>query len=195
MDKKNLKILLLVLFVLVLIEVTVVGLVLRAKKGQEKVIPQNVFLPQETANQGVMSFLQLTKPQAIGEALEMSVFGDTAGKTITGADIVIKFDPTILEVRSIIEEGPLSTFMVKDIKNDEGKIRISVYKNAEKGETGFNGKASLAKIIFAFKQAQPATLSFDFQGEGKTADSNLVEEGTAKDILGKVESINLTLSQ
>lgn len=126
-----------------------------------------------------------------GEAVPVEVTVDTGGSTIAGADVLIKFDPKVLEASSdgllrgrIFEEYPLLS-----VNSSQGLISIS---GINRSKNGFKGTGRFALINFKAKQAGIASLKIDFQ-KGSTVNSNLVEISTANNILDQVNNLEITI--
>lgn len=125
----------------------------------------------------------------VKEVVPVSVMVDTGGHTLSGADLIIRYDPKILEATKgagvkgkIFDEYPL---MSVDTKN--GLIAISGISNLQ----GFVGSGQFAIINLKAKSPGKTILTIDFADKNVTTDSNLVEATTSKDILEQAESISL----
>lgn len=71
-----------------------------------------------------------------------------------------------------------------------GFLRISGVVSTNK--PGFNGEGVFGKINFKAKGAGVAEISLDFV-QSQTNDSNMVEVGTNKDVLGKITSVKINI--
>lgn len=109
---------------------------------------------------------------------------DSAGKLVSGVDIIINFDPTKAQVidpkitpANLFEQYPLNS-----VDNVKGKIRIGALSFNAKPVTGIIG-------TFKFKSLIKGEVNFSFDyTPGATTDTNIAEQGTATDILGKVDN-------
>ena len=155
--------------------------------------PTSIPLPvAKTDIQKAVGKISLNTPKtnfSIKEAVPVSVMVDTGGYTISGVDLIVHFDPKILEATSgalvkgkIFDEYPLVSL---DAKN--GLISISGISGVQ---SGFKGSGQFATINLRTKSLGKTSLIIDFQ-KGSTTDSNLVEATTSKDILEQAGSINL----
>ncbi|MCL4366007.1 cohesin domain-containing protein [Patescibacteria group bacterium] len=127
---------------------------------------------------------------APGEVIPISVMVDTGMYKINGADLIVRFDPKILEATSaslvkgkIFDEYPLSS-----VENKNGLIVVSGVSSLG---NNFNGIGQFAIINVKAKAAGRASLTVDYKGKGITTDSNLVEASTSKDILENVDNLEL----
>jgi hypothetical protein len=117
---------------------------------------------------------------SVGQVFIVSVWADTGGVETDAADVELTYDPSALRILNlkkgdIFDEYPQMIF-------DDGKGTIIIRGIDLPGKT-FLGNGKVGEITFRAQQAGETQLSFDFQ-KGVTTDSNLVESGAAKDILG-----------
>ena len=138
--------------------------------------------------------ITLGTPPAIiktGDSFQVGITINTGGHSLSGVDVVLKYNPQTLEVSpdsiskgGIFEEYPLVN---ADAKN--GIIQISGVDVTPK--IGFNGIGKFATINFRAKAASNnVPITVDYQ-PGITTDSNMIESSTSQDIIEEV--INLTL--
>lgn len=121
-----------------------------------------------------------------GATYPLGIVLDSAGKSVDGADVIIKFDPKKAQVvsqkvatTSLFEEFPQNT-----IDNNLGQIRFSALTFNTRPVTGIVG-------TFTFKPLAKGTVSFTFDFVlSSTKDSNIAEHGSARDILGQVTNGN-----
>lgn len=185
------KIIFAILGVVILIEVIYALKVLIAPtvtSPASRSTPQNTATPSEGKISLSVPKLQFTK----NEAVPVKILVDSGGRSLDGVDVLVRFDPELLEASSssitrgeMFEEYPL---MNVDIK--KGLVSISGISSLGKSFKG--PQANLAVINFKAKKEGKAALTIDFQ-KGSTADSNLVETGSAKDILETVNNLELTV--
>lgn len=128
----------------------------------------------------------------VGQNIDVAVRVVTGGKSTDSTDLVLKFDPNFLEASSSsIKLGQIySEFPVADVDPKSSLVAISGITLP--GRQGFSGIGTLATITFKAKQAGKTSLTIDYQKDA-TADSNVVESGTAKDILGEVVNLEITI--
>jgi len=126
----------------------------------------------------------------VNETVAVSVMVDTGGHTVNGIDLVVSFDPKVLEITQtglikgkIFDEYPL-------LSADAKKGLISIL-GISSSNTGFKGNGEFAIINIKAKTAGKASLLIDFKGKGDTRDSNLVETNGSEDILERVNSLEL----
>lgn len=116
----------------------------------------------------------------------------SANSPSTGADVIIKYDPEVLQVvpsgtaaataGKIFQSYPANTFDPKGIITLSG---TSVDK-------GFSGQGVFASINFKAKDKGLTKIEFDFT-PGLTTDSNVIEVSSGSDILKKVSNLELTI--
>lgn len=128
----------------------------------------------------------------VNEAVPVSVMVDTGGYTIDGVDLILRFDPKILEATAegLIQGNILGEYPLKSADTSKGMVYISGVNSAK---SGFTGIGQFAVINFKAKLPGKASFAIDFIKKGATTDSNLVEMGTSKDILEQVDNLELTV--
>lgn len=128
----------------------------------------------------------------LGETVPVKIRLWTGGRSTSGTDLVLRFNPKILEasstafVRGIIyPDYPLISV---DSKN--GVIRISGI--ASTANQAFSGIGEFGMINFKAKGKGVTTLAVDFK-KGQTDDSNVISIKTNEDVLEKVKDLKLTI--
>lgn len=127
-----------------------------------------------------------------GDLVPVTLSVSTGGHLVAGVDLVVRYDPNILEASSS------AAFVKGDIFGDyppvnnetKGILRISGLVSADK--LGFNGNGVFGTINFIAKSAGSTNISLDFT-PNLTSDSNMVEVGTNKDVLQKVSNVTLNI--
>lgn len=127
----------------------------------------------------------------VNEVIPVSVRLDSGGRTLDGADLIIRFDPRVLEATpgsliagSIFDEYPL---LSADMK--KGLVSVSGVNSTR---VGFKGTGQFITVNFKARAKGNTSLIIDFE-KGSTSDSNLVETGTSKDILEEVGNLELSV--
>ena len=134
--------------------------------------------------------VQKTSPVQ-NETIPVAVILDTGEYIISGADLIVRFDPKILEASgggivrgNIFEEYPLLS-----VDSKEGTISVSGVNSVK---TGFKGVGQLATLNFKAKAKGSTYLIVEFVKDS-TSDSNLIEADTSKDILQGVENAEFNI--
>lgn len=124
-----------------------------------------------------------------GETVPVTVRLTTGGRNTSGVDVILRFDPKILEASAsgikrgnIYQEYPVASLDPQGVVSVSG---ISVNKD-------FSGVGVFANVIFTAKASGQTSVKVDFQKDS-TTDSNVVETGTTKDILDQVFNLDLTI--
>ncbi|OGE65082.1 hypothetical protein A3I48_02410 [Candidatus Daviesbacteria bacterium RIFCSPLOWO2_02_FULL_36_7] len=154
-------------------------------------------LPQVSNQAGVVSTtakisLNTAKTSLrAGEGVSVAVAVDTGEKAVSGADLIVRFDPKVLEASGtaiikgkIFDEYPLVSV---DAKN--GLISISGVSSLNKS---FKGSGQFALINFKAKTPGKTSLTIDFK-KGSTTASNLVDVSTSQNILDTVDNLELEI--
>lgn len=119
------------------------------------------------------------------QTIPVGIIIDSAGKKLDGADIIITFDPKKVQIvgSTVAMTTVFDKVLVNTVDSSKGEIRLGALTFNPKPVTGIVG-------TFSIKPVMPGTvdLNFYFLGSGATIDSNLAENGTAVDVLGKIEN-------
>lgn len=126
----------------------------------------------------------------VNEVVPVSVMVDTGGRTIDGVDLIVKFDPKILDATAggLIKGKILDEYPLKSVDTGKSLIYISGVSNSK---NGFGGTGQFALINFKAKSAGRTSLTIGFIKNGETTDSNLVETDASKDVLDQVNNLEL----
>lgn len=135
--------------------------------------------------------ISLTTPKTspkVNEIIPVSVLLDTALYSVGGVDVIVHYDPKILEAApaDLVRGKIFNEYPVMSVDSDKGLIAISGISS----KNGFAGTGQFAVINLRAKIPGKASLTIDFKKDS-TTDSNLVELNTTKDILGIVDNLNL----
>lgn len=127
----------------------------------------------------------------IGEMVPIAVTIDTGGHGIAGADLILHFDPQVLEATSgsAIKGKTFDDYPLVSVNAKNGLVSISGIDNLN---NHFKGTGLFAMINFRAKAAGQTQLTIDFQ-KGSTTSSNLVDVTSSKNILGQVNSLQLKI--
>lgn len=131
----------------------------------------------------------------VGEKITVSV-NISSDKKTDGTDLLITYDPKLLSVEKIGQTG--QPVIVGTIYNDyplngldakAGRITVSGITDTSGGvlTDGLFGS-----VVFVAKNPGPAKISLEFS-PGSTADSNVTESGSGKDVLEKVEGLEINI--
>lgn len=140
---------------------------------------------------GKIMLLSAKKDYQVGETLPVTIGMTNGSKATIATDIVIRFDPKILEASGgAFEKGPLySNYSKLIIDGELGILQVSGFTDV--GRKPVLGTGVFGKINFKVKQPGTTRLTVDFTPLS-TVDSNMMEAGTGKDILEKVTNLNVT---
>lgn len=124
---------------------------------------------------------------------------DTGGAETDGTDAILLYDSSKLTgvtINTDLTPKIYSDFPGSNIDDASGKVTVSGLASVS---SAFKGKGTMAKVVFTVKDAAAtgATIvRFDFDplDKTKTTDSNVVQRGTAADILSGVTNGNYTIA-
>lgn len=150
--------------------------------------------PRNISIQKPVGKISLTAPKisfSTKDVVPVSVMVDTGGQTVDGVDLIVHFDPKILEATSggIIQGRIFDEYPAVSVDSKTGLIAISGIASLE---SSFKGVGTFAIINLRAKKPGVTSLMIDFE-KGSTVDSNVVETGTSKDILEVVDNLELDI--
>lgn len=150
------------------------------------------------SNVGKISLVAAKTSYSVNETIPVSVVVDTGGRSVNGVDLIVHYDPKVVEASpaGIVKGQIFDDYPAISINANQGLISISGIDNMNNSFNSNNltyGIGQFAIINLKAKTPGRVSLTVDFNGKGSTTDSNLVEITTAKDILEKVNNLELTI--
>ncbi len=129
----------------------------------------------------------------VGENVSLIIRLFTGGYLSDGVDVVLKYDPKVLDATSsaILSNSSFQNFPTKSVDTQNGIVRISAISSAT-GD-GFNGLVNFATINFKAKSAGSSNLTIDFK-PGSTSESNVIKQIDATDILADVSNATIKVT-
>lgn len=142
---------------------------------------------------GRITLLAPQKDYKLNENIKVTIGLSTGDSVTDGADVVIKYDPKVLEATAgAFEKGTIyPEYPNIQIDPKEGMIQLSGISSTKIGST-FGGVGVFGRLSFKAKSAGAATLSVEF-APGATNDSNIIESKSGKDVLESVSNLNLNI--
>lgn len=137
-------------------------------------------------------FLIATKTvYKVDELIPVSVRIDSRAHLISGADLIVNFDPKVIEVtpEAIIKGSFFSEYPMLAVDKNKGMIAIS---GVTKFAGGIKGVGLFARLNLKAKTPGKVSLTIAFN-KGSTTDSNLVAANTSEDILESVGNLDLII--
>lgn len=141
---------------------------------------------------GQITLIAPEKDYKLGDSIEVTV-GVSTGESVTdGTDVVIKYDPKVLEASSgAFEKGTIySEYPNIKVDSQDGLIQLSGISST--AGQGFQGVGVFGRLNFKTKAQGSTTLSVDFV-KNATHESNIVENQSGKDVLVGVSNLNLNI--
>lgn len=129
-----------------------------------------------------------------GEKLTVTAYISSNDRKTDGTDVVINYDPKILSVEIIGPEKKVmavsdiySEYPSNNVGDNDGTLKVSGISNIPDG-TAVNGV--LGSVIFSAKGKGKTAIVVQYS-PGETIESNMVETKTGRDLLGKVENLEV----
>lgn len=146
---------------------------------------------------GELSLTANATEYKVGDTVPVVVKVNTAGFPTLGTDVVVKYDPKILELGSeanLVSGNAYSEYPSKNFDSKNGIVAISGISSLNGKE--FAGVADFVTINFKAKAAGATNINLDFT-PGGTADSNIIKLGVKNDpsvdILSKVSNLSVNI--
>lgn len=192
--KRNLvKIVIVVLVVAVVLEIVFGGMTLFSPNSTTN--PNALAVPRiNSLSDAVISLIPDKPSYKKGDQVVIDVKLFTGGYSTDSTDLVVKFDPRILQASTeSAQAGNIySEYPAVQVDNNQGLIGVSGITLP--GNSSFLGVGSFAKLYFTALADGQAEVAVDFQKDA-TAESNVVLSGSTKDILGVVNNANVIISE
>lgn len=143
---------------------------------------------QAIAYTGKLSLESTTTTYKVGEGIDLAITFEAPGKKLDGTDIVLLFDPKVVNALGFSEGTYFKLVPRKDIDNTVGKVVITALDAVS--ATPVSGKKTLGTVHFRAQKEGTSGIRFDFV-KGSTTTSSLVESGTSANILGEAKGITI----
>lgn len=141
---------------------------------------------------GRITLLAAQKDYKLNENIKVTIGLSTGSSVTDGADVIIKYDPGVLEATAgAFEKGPIyPEYPNIQINSSTGVIQLSGISSTS--GAGFQGVGIFGRLSFKAKSAAVTTLSVDF-APSSTSDSNIIESKSGNDILESVGNLELMI--
>lgn len=136
----------------------------------------------------------------VGDQITATITIDTKGGESVGTDVVLDYDPSILEVVDAdsaaagvqITKGTLYDFVpLNTVLLATGRISYSAAQQPT--NPSYKGAGTLATVTFKAKAPGDSQLAFEFQ-PGSLRDTNIVKANDSRDLLSKVTNAEVTVT-
>ncbi len=184
------KIIFIILGIVVLVEVVIAVRNLTSPVSTP-LFQTNTNVSQAVSGEAKISLVVSKNNFKTGDIIPVSVVIDTAGRLINGVDLIIQFDPKIVDAtdKDIIKGNLFDDYPMATVDSVKGLILISGISNAQKG---IKVSGQFVAINFKAKALGKTSLTIDFE-KGTTTHSNLVETATLSNILEKVDNLEINI--
>jgi hypothetical protein len=199
MVKKNLPLIILSVVILIFISSLILAQALRG--SFQGPVPSITPTPQASDNSGSNGFIGKIRNASLtltsvspkdtyktGDQVTLDLTMDSGESHIIGVDAIIKYPEDLIKVDTIVPTTTFDLYPLQTAKN--GEIKVSGLKNPE---TYVSGSQKIATITLEFLKQGQAALTFVYSPMS-TVDSNVVEFGSAIDLLGKTNGLTLTIN-
>ncbi|MBI2019115.1 hypothetical protein HYS95_00410 [Candidatus Daviesbacteria bacterium] len=184
----NPKVIFIILGIVVLVEIVYAVKVLTSPVAPP---PSRATQAVSASSGGAITLNSAKTTYKVKEPVSVSVDISTGGKRIGGGDVIIRFDPKVLEATpaGLVTGQVFGEYPLKSVDPKAGVIAISGISSSEEG---FSGSGQFAIVNFRAKAAGTTPLTIEYQKDS-TTDSNLVEISTSQDILENIRNLQLTI--
>ncbi len=127
----------------------------------------------------------------VNDIVPVSVVLNSGQHSLGGVDLIVHYDPKILEVvpAEIIKGKIFDEYPLISVDKVKGLISISGVSSLK---NSFTGTGDFATINLRTKLSGKTSLTVDFT-KGSTTDSNLVDLSTSQDVLESVDNLELNI--
>lgn len=180
----SLKTLFIILGLVILVEIVMAGRIFFNST------PPSLGVVLQPLSSGKIVLITPQKQYQINEEIPVTIRLFTGGYETDGADVILKYDPEILEgsPSSVITHDLYSDYPFKLI--DKGLVQISGINSS----SGFNGMGNFATVTFKAQKVGKVTISVEFL-KGRTDESNITKSRVSEDILDSVQSLDIDVTQ
>lgn len=149
-------------------------------------------LPKIKESAGRLILTAEKKIYKVNDVIKVAIGETTGSKSVRGTDIVIKYDPKVLEATSGAFEKGTSYKEYSNLLVDSASGTIQISGFTAVNERAVSGTGVFGAFNFKAKQALKTQLTLDFT-PGLTTDSNIVDAKSNQDILEKVFNLDLEI--
>ena len=151
--------------------------------------PIQKIIPSPEVKRGTMEIVLEENQKVVpGKDIKAKLIFNSPDQPVAGVDAILTFDPKAISLVKVSGNSEIFNQIITNTqKQKEGRIKITAYQPKEDNV----GTQVLASLTLRLLENKPATLGIEFLGPDVVTDSNLVSQKTQKDILGKVQSLNL----
>lgn len=155
-------------------------------------VVQKTPSPPVVLSEGIINLSTPKSSYNVSEIVPVFVKVSTGNHLTSGVDLVLNYDPSILEASSssLTKGSTFDDYPEINIDSKKGILRASGVISPVK--VGFNGNGDFGVIKFSAKAPGVTTISLEFSPNA-TNDSNMIEPATNQDILGKVTSVKINI--
>ena len=153
--------------------------------------PPQVIKPPDAITMAQPTTVSLTAAKSsisVGERLTVSI-NISSSKRTDGADLIITYDPNLLSAQPVIAGTIYSDYPLNSLDQALGRITVSGITD---DPSGVLADGLFGSLVFVGKAPGIAKVSLQFS-PGSTSDSNVTETGTGRDVLEKVEDLELII--
>lgn len=146
------------------------------------------ILGVDVVSAATLQFESSTSSLKIGENARLRVSLDPEGSEIVGVDAILKFNPQVIEVRSISSLGVFSQEIKKIVDNAKGELKYALANNYG---VYLTDKADIFELEIIGKKPTSSTIIYFEYKQNSTNDTNIVAKG-GRDVL--IDALPLSLS-
>lgn len=139
---------------------------------------------------GSLQMAPSTGSYSVGDTFDVAIFLDTGGAASDGANVIVGYDPGVLEVTEITTGTIFPSYFPPKSDPATGHVFVHGFNS---GGT-FQGSGALATISFKVTASvSQTTVTAEFMAE-ETADSNIADYSSMVDVLGSVGDASYLLA-
>lgn len=187
--KFNPKIIYIVLIAIILIEAVLAVRSFVSPSTQ----PQALIEKPQPLGNGRIVLESDKKIYQVGDEIEMNIKISTGGYISAGSDVLLTYDPEIVELSEdrFFERGQIyQDYPGANFDPEKGSIFLSGISVSN--SDGFNGTDSFGKLFLKAKKTGITSLKVEYTKDS-TTDSNIIETKSIADVLGEVSNLDINI--
>lgn len=186
------KVIIILVVVVLLAEVVWAVWTVKNRSANPAVEPASQLTAAPVKASTVLSLTTAKTDVQVGQLFEVKV-DLFSNKTVEGVDVLITYDPKILEVQSV--NKPIALNQVFDdypVNIADPSLGKVVFSGISSSSTGAKSLGVLGSLTFKAKALGKAKISLDFT-PGSTKDSNVIDSQLKRDILERVDNLDISI--
>lgn len=145
-----------------------------------------------SVNAATFTWEKVTLQAGVGTQTHLQLLLDTQGSITSGADVILSYDPTAIEINTVRFNAPF-LYAQNLFAIEESNRLIRITSSHIDTSRQYTGRANYAYVLITPKKTGTTTLSFRCV-QGETNETNIVAKSTGDDLLTCADLKNATIT-